>query len=299
MEEDKEPQKTEIVLSVIQKVKNALDITDDFDALTLYDLLYDARNNSHPDKYSEETKDEAEEKFKKLNQLLNELKIYIDQERLNKKPSEITLYQDRYNLIQIKKHSIDLEEANEKQKKEIDSLKLKINDNIDSKEEVNLNNLKEAQSDLEKLYIPKKSKFILISLNVVFIIFLNIATKINSLKEKLIDIFPFESKYLNFILFGILIIITINFVINRIKLHKVKRISEELISPRIIKEFYTRYKKEGPINYYKSIYFTESDVTEFIGHQYSKRRYLKSLAYYIEDIFVISDDKSINHLRDI
>ena len=52
--------------SIIQKVKDEIQIDYQIESTELYDLLYDYRNTQHPDKYlNEELKKKAEEKLRK------------------------------------------------------------------------------------------------------------------------------------------------------------------------------------------------------------------------------------------
>lgn len=72
-------------LSIVEKVKSAVNCNSDIDEYKLYELLTKEIINSHPDKYiNEEIKKQAEEKFKQLNELKSEFDIYIEQQRLNR-----------------------------------------------------------------------------------------------------------------------------------------------------------------------------------------------------------------------
>lgn len=65
---------------IIDKVKSYLTLQGDYDILTLVKLLTKARHEAHPDRYSEEEKEEMTEKFKEINNLLSELKKYAEQQ---------------------------------------------------------------------------------------------------------------------------------------------------------------------------------------------------------------------------
>lgn len=83
-------------LSIVEKVKSAVNCNSDIDEYKLYEFLVKEIINSHPDKYTnEESKKLAEEKFKQLNELKHEFDIYLEQQRLNG--------QVQYALILMKK----------------------------------------------------------------------------------------------------------------------------------------------------------------------------------------------------
>jgi hypothetical protein len=101
---------TELTTSIIQKVKDELQITEDLASTELYDLLHKYRSSQHPDKYLDDNrKKEAEEKFKNLNTLLLELSNLIEQEKQLKKPSEIIPYQKDYEIVKNKQQIINYE----------------------------------------------------------------------------------------------------------------------------------------------------------------------------------------------
>ena len=104
---------TKIATSILQKVKDELELNEDLPSTDLYDLLHKHRSNNHPDKFTnDEIKKEAEEKFKELNILLKELQIFIEKENFEKKPSELIVYEKDFELIKLKQEIISLEEKN-------------------------------------------------------------------------------------------------------------------------------------------------------------------------------------------
>ena len=111
---------TQLSISIIQKVRDELNVSSDLESTELYDLLHKYRNSQHPDKFTnEERKKEAEEKFKYLNTLLLELSNLIEQEKQQRKPSEIIPFQKDYEIVKTKQQNIIHEEEIEELKQTI------------------------------------------------------------------------------------------------------------------------------------------------------------------------------------
>jgi len=98
-----------IQTSIIEKVKIELNITENIDAFGLYDILFKSRNIAHPDLVGSELKSEATEKFKRLNELLQELKVHLDGLKLTKSPQELVLFQNSYESVIDKSQILELE----------------------------------------------------------------------------------------------------------------------------------------------------------------------------------------------
>jgi len=102
----------EIDVSLIQRVKEFLQITDDLSSIELLHLLKDHRKRIHPDKFTEEVaKKEAEEKFKETGTLIEELDRHIQVEKLSRGAKELALYEPLYDNLALQK---ELDEATEK-----------------------------------------------------------------------------------------------------------------------------------------------------------------------------------------
>jgi hypothetical protein len=291
--------KKELQISIVERVKKELGITENHDNFTLHRLLCLARNNSHPDQYPDELREEADNKCKALNELLTEFNIYINQLKLNKGLSEIVPYQELYNEIKINNANIELQNENEKLRKQ-------VNDNLTTVEllkkaleETQLKNLQDSQSELINLYRPQKINFLLPGITAVLLVSINIIVTLNTIKNKVTPILPFSPQYLNIILFIILLISIIDILIKRYKFSKTQKVSHEIVSSHAIKTFHDRYVRENT-EYYRSKYiFTESDVSAFIRSEYFSRKFRKSLAYYFESIFRVRNQKSLNNLSDV
>lgn len=288
----------EIQESIIEKVKNHLNITDEIDAFGLYDMLYSSRNRSHPDLFEESLREKATEKFQEANKLLTELKVYLDNLKLNQSPRELAIYEKSFEKIINKNKILELEAKNkslikdaEFQKTEIKNLKNVIEKLQDTKS-VDLN------AEFKDIYKPKDSSFIVLGISAFLILLVNILTHIASLKKNLISIFPFQIIFLNYFLFTLLVIFIVKLYIKNLRYQNLQNKVEELKSAAKISDFYRQYKKVNKEYWGEKEYFTENDVEDFLRWNLRKR-YIKSVASYIENIVHIHDKKSFNYLKDI
>ena len=136
----------EITNSIIQEVKDELGISDDIPITKLYNLLHKYRTSQHPDKFTDENlKEVAEEKFKKINSLLNKLSAHIEVEKQQKLDNELVIFQNDYEIIDLKQSIVHLEKEIEKLKKEIKS------------NEYLIKRIRKENKRLKKDYVDKKT----------------------------------------------------------------------------------------------------------------------------------------------
>ncbi|MFI2743381.1 hypothetical protein ACG2LH_11625 [Zhouia sp. PK063] len=306
---------SELQTSIIEKVKSELKITEEIDAFGLYDILYKSRNLSHPDLVEPKLQEDANERFKRLNGLLTELKVYLDSLKLSKSPKELVVYEKNYQSIIDKSLIVQLEEKNKGLKAslslkehEIERLKKIITKAQEDKSE-------ELNTQLKDLYEPKNSNFIVLGISTFLLLFINIISQITSLKESIVDLIPFNIIYLNYFLFGLLIIIGLKLYYKNWKLKKLQNFAEILKSSKTISDFFSYNGKEHD-DYFKRKYFLESDLENFINSRFSKQKYRgydyryrgkkslykfhsKKLIGDFKSLFTINDQKSLNYLRDI
>ena len=155
-----------IQISIVERVKKAIDINYDIDEYKLYELLTKEIINSHPDKYiNADNKKQAEEKFKQLNEIKSEFDIYLEQQRLNRQLAIRTnLDEEKLELFKSSSDKeleiLRLNGLIKGQIKEIDNLKKEIEDyqiklkesqnNYDKRISKELNYSKESISSLYK-----------------------------------------------------------------------------------------------------------------------------------------------------
>lgn len=289
----------EIQESIIEKVKTKLNISEEMDVFVLYKLLYDTRNNSHPDLYEENLREKAKNKFQDLDQLLKELKVHLDNLKFTQTPKELAIYEKSFESVIDKSRILDLEEKNKSLKFSIEMKESEIKTLKETIEKLQEKHSEELNKELKELYKPKDSNFLVLGISAFLIVLVNILAQMKSLKEGLLNIFPFAIIYLNYFLFTLLVIYCIRLFVNNLKYQNVQKISEELKSSTRINDFYLRYKKNKTEYYREKEYFTEKDVEEYLKYSILDRRYQKSLFYYFESITLIRSKKSFNHLRDI
>jgi hypothetical protein len=135
------------------------------------------------------------------------------------------------------------------------------------------------------------------SISSILLLLIGITSQFDTLKNKLIAFSPISPEIINWILFIILILTILNQLVRHSKKKKLKKICDELISSETIGNFYRTYVKNDNESKYSQDYFTDKDVEDFVQTNFCRRRYLKSLAYYFESIYVINDFKSIIYLK--
>lgn len=306
---------SDIQISIIEKVKTELKITEEIDAFGLYEILYKARNITYPDLVEPKLREEANTRFVKLNALLGELKTYLDGLKLSKSPKELIVYEKNYQSIIDKSLILNLESKNKSleysissKEQEIERLKKVITKYQEDKSE-------ELNSELKNLYEPKNSSFLVLGISAFLLLFINIISQIKTLKESIIELIPFNIVYLNYVLFGLLIVIGLKLYFKNYQLKKIKNIAEVLKSSKTISTFFDYNGKEHG-DYFKKKYFLESDLENFINTKFSRQKYQgydysyrgkKSLIQYqskkikgnFKSLFTVNDQKSLNYLRDI
>lgn len=282
-----------LTTSIIQKVKDELGITEDLPSIELYDLLHKHRNLQHPDKFAdEERKKDAEEKFKRLNELLNELSKYIELEKQQKKPSDIIPYQKDYEIVKSKQQAIDYEAKikelqliNDYKDREIKTLRKEI-------ASLQKDKVEEKTNDLIKHYKPSKKS--LISQGIAFLVALvvGVLTKIDEVAIVLSKYFPFDPIYLNYFIFGILVFIPLRFITQYFLENKIDKAAKRIRTPLFNKKF-LNYLSEKDIK----DYFTEMNVYDFLQTEFaSKNSFSKTVRKYIYNVY---SETSINSLKDI
>ena len=133
---------TNIQVSILEKIKSELNITEEINEFGLYEILYKTRNLSHPDLVEEELKVKTTEKFKRLTELLTEMKIYLDNLKLKTSSQDLIIYEKNFDSIIDKNLILTLQESNKglqstllQKKKEISRLKKVITKSQENKSE--------------------------------------------------------------------------------------------------------------------------------------------------------------------
>lgn len=283
----------ELTTSIIQTVKDELQESGDITSTELYDLLYKYRNSQHPDKFfDEERKKDAEEKFKKLDSLLVKLAKYIEQEKQQKKPSEMILYEKEYEIVKNKQEIINYEAiiknlqfTKEMGEREIIELKKQIlqlqGDKVDEKTD-----------DLIKHYKPSKNSLLSQGITFVLTLIIGAVTKIDDVAKILSKYFPFDLMYLNYFIFGILIFIPIRFVKMYFEEGQIENTAKRIRTPLFSSKFLKYITDKGIKDT-----FLEMDVYEFLSIELAPRNFFTKL--FRTNIFDLYNEATIDSLKDI
>ena len=154
-----------LVISIIQKVKEALQIKDEVEVVELYKKLSKARAKSHPDNFTDpEAKEGAEEQFKHLNELSSEMKAYLEMQRLKSIPALYDEEDKSYQLVttisecndkddeiaEIREVNKHLQQKLEISKREIETLQDQLNESIEAQRKID-------EKELKKIYETKRT----------------------------------------------------------------------------------------------------------------------------------------------
>ncbi|MGV8843578.1 MAG: hypothetical protein ACOH2I_10150 [Pseudomonas sp.] len=265
--------------SVIQKVKDLLQIQGEFSSIELLKFLKEYRARLHPDKFSDEgASKEAEEKFKEIGLIIEELNIYVQNEQLHRSASDLALFEPLYENVSLQEK---LDEALDKVKtleEKIISLSEGENRLQDAVNKKQNDALTKENNDLNNLYKPSRSK--ITSLGIMFLMSTSFAImlKIEEVSILLKKYSPISEDIVNNLIFGIfafmLFIVVKQYLENKYFTMKVG----EVCSPKFSMEFANFLRENKEYEEDKQKHFTESDVFQFIHGPGSKwKKYLSIL----------------------
>lgn len=284
---------TNLTRSIIQKVKDELCVSEDLTSTELYDLLHKYRSSQHPDKFlDEQRKIDAEEKFKNLNTLLLELASQIEQEKQLKMPSEIIPFQKDYEIVKSKQLIInyesiieDLQLSKRVAENEIKSLKKQIlklqGDKADEK-----------AIDLVKHYKPSKRSLLSQGITFLLTFLIGVLSKIEEVAAIIAKFFPFDPSILNYIIFGVLVIIPLRFIKMYMEEGKIENVAKRIRTPLFINKFLINLTDKGIIDS-----FTEMNVYEFLSKELTPRSFF--VRFWNSSIFNLYTETTIDSLKDI
>jgi hypothetical protein len=260
----------EIELSTIGKAKSLLHIENDIDKIDLYHQLLAFRNKNHPDQYyDEETKKEANELFIKANDLLRNITILINREKLEKTPAEISIYNKDYEIVNIQQNIIDNEMIIEENNKKIMAYR-KIKKNILEQNKLLSNQLKENNQNilgLKNIYKNNRELKIGLGIKLFFTLLLYILLNIDRIAEILTKYFPFSNTLLNIIIFSFMFF---SIIVNIRKLLQntiVETRAREIETVTFTIKFSEFIKKEEHFG----IKINEKQIIDFIKNQFNKK----------------------------
>jgi hypothetical protein len=275
------------------RVKEFLQIDEECSLFELFERLREYRNSIHPDKFQdEETKKEAEEKFKEAQNLWQELKRAIEREKLEKKSTEIQYYKSVYENVDLIK---ELDEARIKIS-ELDSKIVQITHERDGLEK----ELSEKQTELveeefkkiESIYKPTKLSLASLGISTILVSLLAIFSQVESVAEKIRLYSPFSDSMFNIFIFGVFILLLVINLKKYIELNFIKRKATQICSPKIVEEFrdflFEKYSNKERGN------FSELDVFKFLENKSpAYKKYLPFSGIRVYDIETIDNLKNV------
>jgi len=258
----------------------------------LYDLLYSYRNTVHPDNYNDDTlKNEAEEKFKEISKLLDQLSNFIEIERLRKNPSEIIPYQKDYENVRSKQDILLKEQEIEKLKLDIRLLKYRNRDLRKELKALGIEKLDEKTDELIALYKPTNKNLISLGISAFLFLISGILTNIENIAIQIAKYSPVSKEKINMVIFIIFVIILIVYLKKYFEEMYIQKISKKIRVPKFIKKFF-----DCLINNNISNEFSESDVYDFLSKELTPQKMMIKL---LTRIFAIYNDITIDVLKDL
>lgn len=279
--------------SIIQRVKDELDISDDLSSTELYDLLHKYRSSQHPDNFIDSDKQkEAEEKFKSLSSLLQELASFIEKEKLQKKPSEIIPYEKDFELVKTKQTNVRLEE-------EIENLKLTIRVNEYKikelkKELVKLRSdkLDEKTKNLIELYKPSKKNLFALGITFFLTFIIGVLSRIDEIATLMSKYSPLDKTIFNYIVFIILVLIPIKYLKMIYEESRIQKLAKKIKTPLFIHKFSEFLEEKNDKDK-----FVEMDVFNFLHAQFFPKNVFRR--FFFTKVFNLYNEITIDSMKDI
>ena len=267
--------------SIIQRTKDALQIVDELSSIELLKIIKDYRKKFHPDRFTDKNaREKADEKFKYFGGLIDELKQYIENEKLQRGAKELALFEPLYNNVYLQNKLDEAKEKIEDLNGKIDALNRENKELSISLEKKRNKALEEENDLLKQLYKPSNQK--LASLGILFLLSSSFAvmSKIEEVSSLIKKYSPFPEMLLNNIIFGLfifmLLLVVKQYFENRIISLKVS----EVCSPKFSNEFWAYLNAIKEWEEDKTKDFTEEDVFYFIHSKNSKfKKILATLGF--------------------
>ncbi len=284
---------TKLNKSIIQKVKDELGIADNLSSTELYDLLHRYRSSQHPDKFiDDKRKEDAEEKFKTLNTLLQELASHIETEKLQKKPSEIIPFQKDFDLVKSKQANVNLEETISRQELTIRVKDSEIKGLNEELARLRSEKVDKKTNELVKSYKPTKKNLFTMGITFFLTFLIGVLTKIEEVATIIAKYFPFNEDILNYIIFGILVLIPMKYLKMIYEESRIQKLSKKIKTPIFINKFYLCLKdndiKES---------FTEMHVYDYLMKQLVPKNRINK--FFNSKVFQLYNEITIDSLKDI
>ncbi len=286
-------------VTILERAKQFLGMQgQSSNATDLYTLLVHYRNQMHPDRYADsELKKSAEERFKQTEQLIQELRMYIETEIITMPPALLECNSASYDYfhslssLDVAMQQIDELKRNLETKDwHIEQLEKKLADKSDKKFE-------DERKRLESLYKISGKGWTSLGITLALTASITIMTKIEDVSTKIKRYFPVDEKYFNYLILFFLIIV-IALAIKRIIENSVmKRRVREVCSTKTPVDFVRKLEKyweEDVYNFDEEVAeFTEYQVFQFLyGSEHWWKKWLSALG------FVYFQVQTVDQLKD-
>lgn len=252
--------------NIIDIVKETLGINGDYSYIKLLEKLSKKRAECHPDRFNlPEEKQAKEEEFKTLNNLLIQLKKYLEQNNRNlptvpgfeeNQDYSLQLIQAISKISDLNDEIYSLNKKIEQKESEIKYLTDKVNGLEEKKYEEESDNIKSSLQEIYKSSIQGK-----ITSGISLLIL--IITQINSVKKILINIFDNQTFIMAFIL-CIFILSLLNIIYKSLLKYRISYNQNKLINPNNLNDL-----KTHEVNNW-NLYFTENDIEVYIKNKMTK-----------------------------
>jgi len=265
---------SEIEKNAIQKAKDFLEITEELDAIALYDRLRDYRYSLHPDRVIDENvKKAAEEKFKQASAILTNLSIAIEREQVEKPASEIVPYTHKYEIVRFKRHADIAQERIAELEKEVErytslydfyfAQNKKLEQSLEKKQS---DESQEERNHLKALYATPVKGVAAIGGVVILLGCLGVITQMENVASHLQKFSPFPETYISGGLFVAMLYLLILAAKRWVESAYISQRAEEVCSPKYASDFIT-YLDEHPDRegLVETNVFTEVEAFNFIA----------------------------------
>jgi len=279
---------------LILEVKKLLMIDEDLDLSSLYDQLYRFRLNNHPDKYhNEESKEEAEDKFKNASQLLEKLEPHIEKIKANRSLAKIE--EREIEVFEIVEYQYEILKKETKISSLKDKLKVaesKYKELGNKMNKLNDERAKEKKKELKEIYKPKQKSWLIAGTALGLTIIITTLNSLTDIGDVIKNYLPFDVWYFNLVMTIIMVsVIVYNLMCYFISL-RVSKASQKTTTVMMVSNFIRFLKEDSTENKEKILRFNEHEVFFFLKKQFVSKKKL-SLSYWF------FDDVVIDHFKDV
>ncbi|NPC48246.1 hypothetical protein HPC50_14300 [Corallococcus exiguus] len=257
----------------IDAAKELLGISDNLPILDLCERLTELRNSKHPDLFQDpKLKEEAEEQFKSIGELLGTLERLAQREHLSRTSSQLAVSQPQYEIVTLKIKISQLSEQLFKTKRDLETqtqANILLHNKNKSTEDTKT---KENIKDLIETYKPKKGSTLRSATAFTMTAALGVILKIDSIAPVIQKYSPFDPIIINSAVVFALASVLLFALRQHTKSKEFENLAEWVCTTSFSDGFSGWLKKSrGP----NPTEFSESEAVEYITQQLASRRLLK------------------------